>query len=309
MSEQISCPVCRGSHFTATPTKGDSNRTEIKCAACGHFLIGNMAVLRLASEAHPDHRLSAWIRWRELRGAGRPEILQENLEDIRKGLPTFTVSDRTLELLKALAMLTDKPGASHKGSLHVDFSLAHGADGEELGFHLGALKSRGLIEYEVLDVDNNYEATLSPTGWNEVERGAASVLERAFVAMSFSDAMRAAWSDGFKPGIELSGYAAHRVDSVSHVDRIDQKIVGDIRTSRFVVADVTEQRPGVYFEAGLALGFGKTVVWSVRKDELPKVHFDTRQFAHIVWEAPEELRTRLRDVIVGVLGPGPRSPA
>jgi len=113
------------------------------------------------------------------------------------------------------------------------------------------------------------------------------------------------WIEGLRPGIEDAGYSAHRVDSEAHVHRIDQKIVADIRTSRFVVVDVTEQKQGAYFEAGLALGFGKTVVWTVREDELEKVHFDTRQFAHIVWTSHADLREKLRDVVVAVLGSGP----
>lgn len=71
-----------------------------------------------------------------------------------------------------------------------------------------------------------------------------------------------------------------------------------IETSKFVVVDVTEQKQGAYFEAGLALGFGKTVIWTVREDELQNVHFDTRQFAHIVWKDEAKLAQALRDVIV-----------
>ena len=42
-----------------------------------------------------------------------------------------------------------------------------------------------------------------------------------------------------------------------------------------------------------------------RKDTLEKVHFDTRQYPHIVWETPEELRDGLTKRISAVLGDGP----
>jgi hypothetical protein len=73
-----------------------------------------------------------------------------------------------------------------------------------------------------------------------------------------------------------------------------------------VVADFTGQRGGVYFEAGLAFGLSKQVIWTVRKDEVSKLHFDTRQFNHIVW-SPNELpqfRVALRNRIEATLGKG-----
>lgn len=42
------------------------------------------------------------------------------------------------------------------------------------------------------------------------------------------------------------------------MNRIDDEIIGRIRASRFIVADFTGHRPGVYFEAGMMLGLGRT---------------------------------------------------
>ena len=191
-------------------------------------------------------------------------------------------------------------------NLRADIPLAWAEDQPEFEFHIRSLKARGLVEFEVRDTDSNYSISLTPSGWEHVEMGAAAVQQRGFVAMSFAGDMNYAWIDGLRPGIEDAGFEAHRVDSTPHVSQIDQKIVADIKTSLFVVADVTQQRQGVYFEAGLALGLGKTVIWAVRSDELERVHFDTRQFAHIVWNSPEDLRAKLRDVVVAVVGVGPR---
>lgn len=262
----------------------------------------------MATEPKPDHALSAWIRHRELHQAEMPTLRQESLGQIRQWLPSFSIAERSIELLKALAVLSRRPGALYSGNLIVDPPLAWAENEDELKFHLEALSQRRMISFEQTDMEGSYHATLTADGWSEVEHGPAAILPRAFVAMSFSNEMLAAWTDGLKPGIESAGYTAHRVDSEPHVQRIDQKIVADIRTSRFVVVDVTEQKQGAYFEAGLALGFGKTVIWTVREDDLKNVHFDTRQYAHIVWNDPAHLKETLRDVIVAVLGVGPRKP-
>ena len=38
---------------------------------------------------------------------------------------------------------------------------------------------------------------------------------------------------------------------------------------------------------------------------LNEIHFDTRQFSHITWEDPEELKEKLANRIAAVIGDGP----
>lgn len=66
-----------------------------------------------------------------------------------------------------------------------------------------------------------------------------------------------------------------------------------IRRSKFLVADFTVQRGGVYFEAGFAYGLGIPVIWSCKKTDLVNLHFDIRQYNFIDWKTPEELCERL----------------
>ena len=124
--------------------------------------------------------------------------------------------------------------------------------------------------------------------------------------MWFSNDFLEAWKGGFAPAIASAGYEPYRVDQEPHIDRIDAKIVAEIRNSRFLVADVTGHRQGVYFEAGYATGLGRPVIWTVRKDDLENVHFDTRQYNHVVWEEPEDLSEQLFDLIRAVIGVGSR---
>jgi nucleoside 2-deoxyribosyltransferase len=126
-----------------------------------------------------------------------------------------------------------------------------------------------------------------------------------FVAMTFDPALSTAWTDGLQPGIAAAGYRPERVDTGHHNGKIDDRIMAMIREARFVVVDVTTQNRGAYFEAGFALGLDRPVLWSVRADEIDSVHFDTRQFNHIVWSDPADLRDKIRDRILGVFGRGP----
>ncbi len=133
---------------------------------------------------------------------------------------------------------------------------------------------------------------------------------QAFVAMWFDDEMNEAWAKGFRPGIEEAGYEAVRIDKKDYNDKIDDEIIAEIRRSCFVVADFTHgkkgARGGVYYEAGFAHGMGIGVIFTCRKDNLNEVHFDVRQYNHIVWNSEDELKTNLKNRIVATLGEGPK---
>ena len=132
---------------------------------------------------------------------------------------------------------------------------------------------------------------------------------QVFVAMWFDESMEEAWKNGFKVGIEDAGYEPIRIDKSKFNDKIDDKIIAEIRRSRFVVADFTQgddgARGGVYYEAGFAHGLNIPVIFTCRAEKMKHVHFDTRQFNHIVWSSPTDLRSQLADRISATEGDGP----
>jgi hypothetical protein len=57
---------------------------------------------------------------------------------------------------------------------------------------------------------------------------------------------------------------------------------------------VTFASQGVYFEAGYALGLDRKVIWTCKEgQELTDMHFDTRQYNHILWRDAEHLENEL----------------
>jgi hypothetical protein len=153
----------------------------------------------------------------------------------------------------------------------------------------------------------------------ELETGGADTLQ-AFVAMWFSDEMKEVWRTGFAPAIRDAGYNPFRIDGLQHNGKIDDAIVAEIKRSRFLIADFTcggtetadgfqpNPRGGVYYEAGLAHGLGMEVIFTCREDRMTWLHFDTRQFAHIVWKTPEDLREQLYNRIAATLREAPGAP-
>ena len=124
--------------------------------------------------------------------------------------------------------------------------------------------------------------------------------------MWFHDTTQDAYEHGFEAGIRDAGYDPLRIDRIEHAGKIDDEIIAQIRRSRFVVADFTGHRGGVYFEAGFALGLNLPVLWTCCKADMDNLHFDVRQFNCIDWTEPSELATRLKNRIEAVIGVGPR---
>lgn len=131
---------------------------------------------------------------------------------------------------------------------------------------------------------------------------------QGFVAMWFNDEVQPAFDGGIGPAIRDTGYEPLRVDLVPHEGKIDDRIIAEIRRSRFIVADFTGHRGGVYYEAGFAHGLALPVVFSCRADHMDNLHFDVRQYNTIVWKEPEDLRRQLHNRLLALFGAGPGAP-
>lgn len=163
---------------------------------------------------------------------------------------------------------------------------------------------------------------IEPDGYGRLDEMKYSLTPSAqgFVAMWFDQDMNEIYQKGFYSAIDKAGYKPMRIDRKEHSNKIDDEIILEIRRSRFLVADFSCEivevdkmkraipRGGVYFEAGFAKGLGLPVIWTCRKDMIEHVHFDTRQFNHILWTNADDLRTGLINRIGGDIGFGPNKP-
>jgi hypothetical protein len=120
-----------------------------------------------------------------------------------------------------------------------------------------------------------------------------------FVAMSFSGELQEVRA-AVKSAILGAGYQPLIVDEVHNPSdkTIPDRIFSSIRQSKFCVADFSQHKHGVYFEAGFALGLGRPVIYTCRKEDFDQAHFDIKQLQHIIYSSPKELEEMLRDKIV-----------
>ncbi len=225
---------------------------------------------------------------------------RETIESVLASIPDYTPIEKQVKLLKAIAKRSSAPGTEVTLNIEKDIPLAYASSSAEFTFYFRALEERKLVTKGMMA----WQVTVTAAGWDYLDRHASDLEEKTqgFVAMSFSAAMKPMWTDAIKPAIQNAGYTAYRVDEEPHSDNIIFRIMAEIKNSRFVVADVTEQKNGVYFEAGYALGLGLPVIWTVRKDDAKNVHFDTAQYNQIRWASAKELQEGLFDYICAIVG-------
>lgn len=136
---------------------------------------------------------------------------------------------------------------------------------------------------------------LTMAGWERYEaikhRQIAS--RTAFMAMKFSDLeLNQVVESCFKPAAKRAGFELKPMTDGQPAGLIDDQMRVALRTSRFVVADLTHGNRGTYWEAGFAEGLGRAVIYTCRKDRWDEVengerlvHFDTGHLVTILWES------------------------
>ena len=329
MNENPTCPIW-GTPASDLSSRGLDGFLIDSPRAGGKYLISGTAVIVLKSCVdHLKMRLTTWLVEQRRLGNNCPVITTKTIEDAKQWRDS-NISDRANGILTYLAKRSEILGtridyriysANYPCKLDQLFDNLHkiyfellshsGSVGEQdFLFLMDYLKRCGLIEHNNIN-NPEHGCTLTVDGYArlaELEKTNAAAT-RAFVAMWFDDSMDEVWEHGIKLAIDQAGYDAVRIDKSEHVNKIDDEIIAEIRRSRFVVADFSHgdsgARGGVYYEAGFAHGLNIPVIFTCREDALEKVHFDTRQYKHIVWKTAEELQTRLVECICAVIGDGP----
>jgi len=286
------------------------------CPSCGSFAATHHAVDLVLPQLEERKRrqLAACCRERTIHGL--PELclfIRKPAEDTRPGDTSIEyvlqsifpsrIQDRFDRVLRNLCAMTSFPG--ERLSLHMTDDLpVLFAESEEAGnFMLQELTKLGYITHGVGGVGppGYLHALVYAAGIERVQQlerasGREASLQ-AFVAMWFDPQTDGAYYHGIEPAVKACGFNPRRIDIKEHNNKICDEIIAEIRRSRFLIADCTGQRPGVYYEAGFAQGLGITVIWTCCKRDVRKLHFDTRQYSHVVWDGPDDLCAKLTNRI------------
>lgn len=323
MTEPTSvCPICliQDAEVKSHPIK---DAEQVTCAQCGDYTISRSAFVNLKSiQQELRWKVSAWVR------EYLPLIVTSH--DVEQSLlaPAPRIvrrADRMLRWIHTIFPPGKEFSVDSLGKWKV-YKNPPGSRGIILG---GSLVSSPLVpigwnrdidemrfmvtevlcnEMGLLVSQNNNQYQVSPKGLLYLEGRSDEASPIGFCAMWFNDDVAPLWSQVIEPAIRSAGYEPLRIDSKQHNGKIDDEIVASIRAARFVVADFTGNRGGVYYEAGFAHGLELPVIFMCREDD--ELHFDVRQYNCIFWKPDQlaEAQARVKNRILATLGQGPLKP-
>ena len=129
----------------------------------------------------------------------------------------------------------------------------------------------------LLDLADLLEVSVnrSISGWNINPQITARYESNAAFIMMQIDPTKPALEDlynVYKECFSEFGITAIRADEIEHQETITDKIIERIKLSEFLLADLTGERPSVYYEIGYAHALGKKVIMYRSSDT--KLHFD-----------------------------------
>jgi nucleoside 2-deoxyribosyltransferase len=317
MSDQNTCPLCKNQLKAKTDV--NDGLSTVTCDVCGEYNVER--ILLITQDLPLDARvlLSAIARRSFEYYEEQITINRDNWQGLVSQSPAKNdVPSKVRYLLNYIAHRSRFPSDTISLNGQTDYPICFASNTDEFTYYIQYAKEAGFLgddplANDLLNATKKYKLTVK--GWEEIRH--VSILDSpyAFVAMAFKKdgdqgpLLADAFEQAIRPAIEEdTGYEkAIRIDKEEFLGDIVFEIIARIKECRFLIADVTNHRNGVYFEAGYAMGMGLPVIWTCHKDDMIKAHFDTNHLNHIEWDNIDDLRKRLANRILATIGRGPRN--
>lgn len=335
--ETVHCPLCR--HETARQDQGPGPLISwYVCDSCTTYLMDEIIASHFAHEPEAARqKLSALLRERKRKqlpkiclhmrecGESPKEVAGVPIVDVNELLVEWPTSvpdrlDRAFECL-VLHCTEQNPLGRYipipmSDVWKVLCIALDESDGNGLFFWM---VDRGWVERrDVPPGQETVSVSLTVNGWERYEELTKRGSNRgnpAFVAMWFGNPreeternrkpeMDDLYESAIRPACLETGWRVLRSDSEPHNEPAMGQILAGIRRAPFLIANLTENNNGVYFEAGFAAGRGIPVIYTCPADG-SRPHFDVSGINQLRYEDVAELKKRLKDWILFTQGEGP----
>jgi hypothetical protein len=116
----------------------------------------------------------------------------------------------------------------------------------------------------------------------------------AFIVMpiDYGNALLEEVNKVIKEVCQLFGIIAVRADDIEHSNRITDVVLKKIKTSQHIIADLSYERPNVYYEIGYAHAVGKHPILYCK--EGTNLHFDLKDYNVPAYQGVLDLRDKLK---------------
>lgn len=306
------CPVCQSTLKIKQDLSEGRDGFKFSCPLCGDFIMSRTLVEDLPYTLKTNKDATAKISHaiRQMQRANKLPVLSENTIDeiIKTQLPN--PMEQTDLFIRWLAENSDGPGEGLWVEPDTHKSIIGAKTSNGFALILQHLFNVGLVTgnlFEATDTPSKAcsYVTLSMAGWEcyeKLQQGAGSY-RKAFMAMKFNvPELDTMVNNVFKTAIMQTGFELRLISDTPKAGLIDDRIRAEIQASDFIVADLTHDNLGAYWEAGYAEGLGKPGIYTCEKTKFDneKTHFDTNHHLTIIWssnnpdQASEDLKATVR---------------
>ena len=287
------CPICKNNNITFDSSRINSDGAIVICPNCGKYKISGSDFVAMDNNKQ-DRELSFAIRTRYERGEDVYITTDKNnRRKILSGieLPN-TITEKAELLLKKVFM--DKNNVQKEFMLTRSNSIQFFIDDNEIDLVIKYLEEEEWFEiHRLASGEANLELTGKGIKYADEIINPNYKSGQVFVAMSFNKELDSVYSQAIQAAVTDCKLKPLRIDDADFNDEIIKNVLEQINRSRFVIADFTDYRPGVYFETGYAVGRKIPVIYSCRDSDKDKIHFDINHNKFIYWTDIEEYKNEL----------------
>lgn len=294
------CPICLWEPFQVQDTQDPTIDAYLcKCSRCGSYIVDGMLFNKLVHGTASNRRFATALSHAVRRMGMRlsPPRLEETLVARIRENPRIPNPAEQADMLVLWFGDRAELGQVLEFDPERDRSIIGALDAGGFEFVVRHLIDEGLLKPSV---GNAVGGSLTFRGWRyyeEVRRGSRQS-RKAFMAMPFGDdTLDGVYRDCFKPAVKRAGFDLVRLDETTPAGSIDDRLRVEIRTARFMIAELSHGNRGAYWEAGYAEGLGKPVIYTCEKKQWDSegTHFDTNHLHTVVWtkEELEDAASRL----------------
>lgn len=303
------CPICKYTLYKEVSEDRNTSGYNYSCPNCGNYYLSLEAKEEYKDyfKNKPNEAAMLAHSIRKMQKPNyRPRITLKLIEKIIETRSLPTPKEQADNLILWLGESLVGPGEKVTIQPKTHQAIIGAKSGKGVVFVLEHLyKKAKLIEGIREEVQNVNDATLTFEGWArywELNR-AVIASRKAFMAMQYGEnELDEVVSQCFKPAVIQTGFDLARLDDEPRAGLIDDRLRVEIRTSRFLIVDLTHENRGAYWEAGFAEGLGKPVIYTCQEDKFKKnkTHFDTNHHLTVLWDkgsldkTAEELKATIR---------------
>ena len=309
MNNKKKCPVCLCESSCQKPT----SRDLFECDICGIYKIdidklegqkpdGSFESSQWDLDSLQRAVLSHSIRKRT--GSDPFEITSEVLNSFRSNRSLPSRAEQATNIIQFIGDEVSRSGDEVVDQLPPDFHAIIGARDRDAAIRL----TKELVKHQRLTANPSGAAGIDPaTGrplssvsdiglsldeWDQYEAKKRGGFDgnHCFLAMQFNvPDLNLFVEEVVKPTVNDVGYDLVDMNK-KRAGIIDNIMRNRIRDAKFVIADLTHDNSGAYWEAGYAEGLGKPVIYICEKVKFERcgTHFDTNHCTTIKWSRDDD---------------------